>query len=64
MSVAELEAHEVALEGAEVRCSWHGCRYDIRSGRRLDGDGRVQVLPVTTENGRIRVAIDVETGAR
>jgi nitrite reductase/ring-hydroxylating ferredoxin subunit len=52
------------LEGAEVRCSWHGCRYDIRSGRRLDGDGRVQVLPVTTENGRIRVAIDVETGAR
>lgn len=52
------------LEGAEVRCSWHGCRYDIRSGRRLDDDGRVQVLPVTTEGGRIRVAIDVETGAR
>lgn len=52
------------LEGAEVRCSWHGCRYDIRSGRRLDDDGRVQVLPVTTENGRIRVAIDVEAGAR
>ena len=52
------------LEGAEVRCSWHGCRYDIRSGRRLDDDGRVQVLPVTTEAGRIRVAIDVETGAR
>jgi nitrite reductase/ring-hydroxylating ferredoxin subunit len=51
------------LEGAEVRCSWHGCRYDIRSGRRLDGDGRVQVLPVTTEDGRIRVAIDVEAGA-
>ena len=38
--------------------------YGIRSGRRLDDDGRVQVLPVTTENGRIRVAIDVETGAR
>ena len=52
------------LEGAEVRCSWHGCRYDIRSGRRLDDEGRVQVLPVTTEGGRIRVAIDVETGAR
>ena len=52
------------LEGAEVRCSWHGCRYDIRSGRRLDQDGRAQVLPVTTEAGRIRVAIDVETGAR
>jgi nitrite reductase/ring-hydroxylating ferredoxin subunit len=53
-----------ALEGAEVRCPWHGCRYDIRSGRRLDDEGRVQVLPVTTEAGRIHVAIDVETGAR
>lgn len=52
------------LVGAEVRCCWHGCRYDIRSGRRLDGDGRVPVLPVATENGRLRVAIDVETGAR
>jgi nitrite reductase/ring-hydroxylating ferredoxin subunit len=52
------------LEGAEVHCSWHGCRYDIRSGRRLDGDGRVQVVPVTTEAGRIRIAVDVETGAR
>lgn len=52
------------IEGAVVRCSWHGCRYDIRTGRQLDGDGRVQVVPVTTESGRIRVATDVETGAR
>ncbi|MCA1585696.1 MAG: Rieske 2Fe-2S domain-containing protein [Acidobacteria bacterium] len=52
------------LEGTEVHCSWHGCRYDIRSGRRMNGDGRVQVFPVTTEAGRIRVALDVETGAR
>lgn len=52
------------LDGAEIRCSWHGCRYDVRTGRQLDGDGRVQVVPVTTEGGRIRVATDVETGAR
>ena len=52
------------LEGAEIRCSWHGCRYDVRTGRQLDGDGRVQVVPVTTEAGRIRVAVAVETGAR
>ena len=52
------------IEGAVVRCSWHGCRYDIRTGRQLDGEGRVQVVPVTTEGGRIRVATDVETGAR
>ena len=52
------------LEGAEVTCPWHGCRYDVRTGRQRDGDGRVQVVPVTTEAGRIRVATDVETGAR
>ena len=52
------------LDGAVVRCPWHGCRYDIRTGRQLDGGGRVQVVPVTTEGGRIRVATDVETGAR
>lgn len=47
------------LEGAEVRCAFHGCRYDVRSGRRLDGDGRVQVLPARVEDGRILVAVDV-----
>ena len=52
------------LDGAEVRCSWHGCLYDIRTGRQRGGDSRVQVVPVTTDGGRIRVAIDVETGAR
>jgi nitrite reductase/ring-hydroxylating ferredoxin subunit len=50
------------LDGVEVHCPWHGCRYDVRSGRRLDDEGRVQVLPATTEAGRILVAIDV-TGA-
>lgn len=52
------------LEGVEVRCSWHGCLYDVRTGRQRDGDGRVQVVPVAMEGGRIRVAVDVETGAR
>jgi nitrite reductase/ring-hydroxylating ferredoxin subunit len=52
------------LDGAEVTCPWHGCHYDVRTGRQRDGDGRVQVVPVTTEAGRIRVATDVETGAR
>ena len=50
------------LEGAEVRCPWHGCRYDVRSGRRVDEEGRVQVLPATIEAGRILVAIDVTAG--
>ena len=50
-----------ALEDAELRCSWHGCRYDIRSGKRLDGGTeRLQVFPVAVEEGEIRVAVGVE----
>jgi nitrite reductase/ring-hydroxylating ferredoxin subunit len=48
------------LEGAELRCSWHGCRYDVRTGQRLDGPERLTVFPVAVESGEIRVAIGVE----
>lgn len=49
------------LDGPELTCSWHGCRYDLRSGKRLDRDGdRLQVFPVEVEDGEIKVAIDVE----
>jgi nitrite reductase/ring-hydroxylating ferredoxin subunit len=52
------------LQGAELRCSWHGCRYDVRTGHRLDGGpGRLAVLPVAVENGEVRVAVDVEPAA-
>lgn len=50
------------LDGAELQCSWHGCRYDIRTGRRLDAPGRLHVLPARVEGGRILVAIDVAPG--
>ncbi|MDQ3809872.1 MAG: Rieske 2Fe-2S domain-containing protein [Chloroflexota bacterium] len=57
------------LQGAELRCSWHGCRYDIRSGIRLDNQlpgaerqvsHRLAVFPVAVEEGQIRVAVGVE----
>lgn len=49
------------LEGSEVLCSWHGCRYDVRSGRRLDLEGeRLAVYPVAVEDGEVRVAVGVE----
>jgi nitrite reductase/ring-hydroxylating ferredoxin subunit len=49
------------LDGAELRCSWHGCRYDIRTGKRLDGGtGHLAVLPVAIEDDEIRVAVGVE----
>lgn len=49
------------LQGAELRCSWHGCRYDVRTGHRVDGGAeRLAVLPVTVENGEVSVAVAVE----
>jgi 3-phenylpropionate/trans-cinnamate dioxygenase ferredoxin component len=52
------------LSGAELRCSWHGCRYDMRTGRRLDREGdRLRVFPVAVEDGAVRIAMDTEPAA-
>jgi nitrite reductase/ring-hydroxylating ferredoxin subunit len=49
-----------SLIGSELHCSWHGCRYDVRSGRRVDGEaGSIQVFPVSIDEERIRIALDV-----
>ena len=49
------------LAGAELRCSWHGCRYDVRTGKRLDGGPEhLVVLPVAVEDDEIRVVVGVE----
>jgi nitrite reductase/ring-hydroxylating ferredoxin subunit len=52
------------LQGAELRCSWHGCRYDLRSGRRLDGPERLIVLPVGVTDGDVRLALGTEPVAQ
>lgn len=54
-----------ALVGGELTCSWHGCRYDLRTGRRLDRDAaeRLAVLPVTVHDAMIQVAVGVEAEA-
>lgn len=49
------------LTGTEIRCSWHGCRYDVRTGARVDGGGdRLRVFAVSVDEGRVRIAVDVE----
>jgi 3-phenylpropionate/trans-cinnamate dioxygenase ferredoxin component len=52
------------LQGTELRCSWHGCRYDLRSGRRLDGPERLTVFPVAIEDGDLRLALGTEPVAQ
>ncbi|HXH05954.1 MAG TPA: Rieske 2Fe-2S domain-containing protein [Vicinamibacterales bacterium] len=47
------------LDGAELHCSWHGCRYDVRTGRRLDAPEAdpVPIYPVTVRDGAVFVAV-------
>lgn len=46
------------VNGAELRCSWHGCRYDLWTGARLDAAGdRLTVYPVRMANGTVQIAI-------
>ena len=55
-----LPLHFGTLDAAELRCSWHGCRYDVRTGARTDGGAeRLHVLPVAVEGDEVRVAVGV-----
>lgn len=50
------------LEGTTLRCSWHGCLYDVRTGARLDRNDvpreeYLQVLPVREAGGVIQVVV-------
>ena len=50
-----------SLDGPHLTCSWHGCRYDVRTGARLGGEGgRIRIFPVRVEAGKVRIAVDVE----
>jgi len=50
------------LEGYTLHCPWHNCLYDMRTGKRLHGGtGRLQVIPATTRDGLIQLALNVES---
>jgi len=55
-----LPLHFGTLRGTELTCSWHGCRYDVRSGQRLDGPERLTVFPVSVEGDDVRIAVGTE----
>ena len=49
-----------ALEGHVITCSWHGCRYDVRTGHRLDRPGAsLAVYPVSLSGDEVQVAVTV-----
>lgn len=56
-----LTLHLGRLEGSTLVCPWHGCRYDVRTGKREDGvEGKLAVLPVALRDGEIKIAVGVE----
>ena len=56
-----LALHLGRLEGSTLVCPWHGCRYDVRTGKRQDAEeGKLAVLPVAVQDGEIKVATGVE----
>lgn len=50
-------------EDSAVVCPWHGCRYDLRTGRRIDASGEapLAMLPVRVEGSRVLVATGTKT---
>ena len=55
-----LTLHLGRLEGTTLVCPWHGCRYDARTGKRLDDEEKLPVMPVALQDGEIKVAMGVE----
>ena len=39
-------------------CPWHDCRFDLRGGRRLVGDGPgLAVVPISVADGEVRIGV-------
>ncbi len=48
-------------EGSYTGDVMHGCRYDVRTGKREDdAEGKLQMFPVAVRDGEIKIAVGVE----
>ncbi|OGO54004.1 MAG: hypothetical protein A2V85_12305, partial [Chloroflexi bacterium RBG_16_72_14] len=46
------------LDGDALVCPWHGCRYDLRTGRRRDTEGApLAILPIAIAGADIRIGM-------
>lgn len=53
-----LPLHLGSLDGEALVCPWHGCRFDARSGARLDGDGPpLRPVSVVDVDGVLRLLV-------
>jgi 3-phenylpropionate/trans-cinnamate dioxygenase ferredoxin component len=57
-----LPLENATLEGSTLVCPWHGCRYDLRTGRRLDpaAEPSLFLLPLRIEGDDVMVAVGTE----
>ena len=47
-----------SIQDGVLVCPWHGCRFEVRGGRRVDAQGPgLGVLPVRVSDGNVMVAI-------
>jgi nitrite reductase/ring-hydroxylating ferredoxin subunit len=52
-----LPLHLGTLAGDEIRCAWHGCRFDARTGKRLDREGPdLETFSTSVRDGVVYVA--------
>lgn len=52
------------LDGHTLVCSWHGCRYDVRTGTVEGSATRLDVFPVRVEGERVEVAVATELAGK
>ena len=52
-----LPLHLGSQAKGEIHCPWHGCRYDVRTGKRVEGDGPdLEPFKVAVRDGTVHVA--------
>lgn len=53
-----LPLHLGTLDEDALVCPWHGCRFDPRTGARLDGEGPpLRAIPVEESDGALRILV-------